>query len=669
MRFRMLHAMALAVGLVLAAQQALAEGRNLRAGYTAFPPYSFDNPDGGVAGYGVDIVTAAAGAMGDEVTFVRYDNPGELIAALADGEIDLTVLLAITQARSELGAFTRQISEFVMELSFADPPPPGVFERRFDGLKVAVSPGSFPDRVLATIPEVTAVYYDTISERLIALLSGEVDAVAGPGYALERVAGAAGLSAMLSIRRVGLASAPNALLVDRGDPELVADLDAFVAAAQADGTIEAIYGRWFAPVALTPREWAVKNLGALLWVFSGVVAVLGGAVTIQMVVNRARRREAARTQTIVEAFDLARAGIAIFDEELRAEASNAAFDAAFPDQARGIREGKRLPDMLREACAAGHFGDPAAEDTREAQISAYVDRLRRGEATETTVHGPSGQVFSRRGIRLSGGRVALVQTDVTELEESRKALAGRATALKLANDQLEAFARVAAHDLKSPAASAATLLDWVADDLARGAAAPPEGVLDTIDQARQLLRRQATLIGDLLAYARAADGAGTAVSILPADRIEEVLELIECPPGFSVAVQPNLPSVSVEPAAFDLVMRNLISNAIKHHDRDRGRITVRALREGAKVAFEVTDDGPGIPEAHKERVFEPFFKLRSHEEVAGSGLGLSMIRAAVLAWGGTIALRGNENGRGTVVRFTTPASADQQGQDGRAAAA
>ncbi|MBN3833549.1 sensor histidine kinase [Burkholderia sp. Ac-20344] len=96
------------------------------------------------------------------------------------------------------------------------------------------------------------------------------------------------------------------------------------------------------------------------------------------------------------------------------------------------------------------------------------------------------------------------------------------------------------------------------------------------------------------------------------------------------------------------VMSNLIDNAIRYSP-ERTRVTVEARRADAAVHVDVADEGPGIPDALRERVFEPFFRLSEEE---GSGLGLAIAREIVRAHGGTISISEASAGRGTRVRIT-----------------
>ncbi|NWM24758.1 sensor histidine kinase, partial [Escherichia coli] len=93
------------------------------------------------------------------------------------------------------------------------------------------------------------------------------------------------------------------------------------------------------------------------------------------------------------------------------------------------------------------------------------------------------------------------------------------------------------------------------------------------------------------------------------------------------------------------VLANLIQNAVDHGGRN---VTLRI--EGASI--EVEDDGPGIPEADRARIFEPFFTSR--RSAGGTGLGLPIARSLLASHGGTIALAAAE--RGTCFEIRVPAA-------------
>jgi len=108
------------------------------------------------------------------------------------------------------------------------------------------------------------------------------------------------------------------------------------------------------------------------------------------------------------------------------------------------------------------------------------------------------------------------------------------------------------------------------------------------------------------------------------------------------------------PERMQRVLFNLIQNAIRHTPPD-GTVTVRAARVGGSVEVEVADTGSGIPEAHHEQVFEPFFRGDSSRTQEGAGLGLAISRAIVEAHGGRIWFEPSVIG--ARVRFCLPAAA------------
>lgn len=102
------------------------------------------------------------------------------------------------------------------------------------------------------------------------------------------------------------------------------------------------------------------------------------------------------------------------------------------------------------------------------------------------------------------------------------------------------------------------------------------------------------------------------------------------------------------------MLSNLIENAIKYSP-DGGTVTVRVARQGAKVVLRVADQGPGIPPALRERVFDRFFRNPDQTQ-SGSGLGLAIVRSVLEKHRGQIVLEAGEGGRGLLVTVRLPLS-------------
>jgi two-component system sensor histidine kinase KdpD len=121
----------------------------------------------------------------------------------------------------------------------------------------------------------------------------------------------------------------------------------------------------------------------------------------------------------------------------------------------------------------------------------------------------------------------------------------------------------------------------------------------------------------------------------------------------AVEVPADLPWVLAEPALIEQVLSNLIENAIRYAGAD-SPISVSAQVADGGVDVQVVDQGPGIPEEERDKVFEKFYRgSPARADEGGAGLGLTICRAIVRAHGGKIAVRAREGG-GTLVEFTLP---------------
>lgn len=115
--------------------------------------------------------------------------------------------------------------------------------------------------------------------------------------------------------------------------------------------------------------------------------------------------------------------------------------------------------------------------------------------------------------------------------------------------------------------------------------------------------------------------------------------------------------VHVHGVFIEQVLINLLDNAARHTPPGR-TVTVSARRKGEGVEIDVCDEGPGIPEAQREKVFEMFYSVRERGRGReGAGLGLAICRGLVGAHGGTIEVLGRPDGTGTCLRVTLPHAA------------
>ncbi|RNG27429.1 sensor histidine kinase [Streptomyces botrytidirepellens] len=219
------------------------------------------------------------------------------------------------------------------------------------------------------------------------------------------------------------------------------------------------------------------------------------------------------------------------------------------------------------------------------------------------------------------------------------------TALEAAVERQRAFVADASHELRSPVASLRTQLEV--------GVAHPE-LLDLPGAVEDVVRLQ-RLAADLLLLARLDAGERPrADSRVELDEL--VRETVEQRTGDRVPVRTDLAAVAATGSRGQLtqVLGNLVDNA-QRHARGEVRVSVRA--DGAEGVVAVADDGSGVPESERERIFERFVRLddaRSRDD-GGAGLGLAIARDVVVRHGGTLTV-GEAPGGGALFEVRLPLS-------------
>lgn len=246
--------------------------------------------------------------------------------------------------------------------------------------------------------------------------------------------------------------------------------------------------------------------------------------------------------------------------------------------------------------------------------------------------------------------------DITARKRVVDDLRRTAARLERANADLEQFAYIASHDLRAPLRAIDHLAALIEDDLAEGAEL--EEVARHLEMLHSRVERMDRLLEGLLTYARAGH---RGVEPEPVDLGELVSDVARTlaesrqRPGVAVEIEGPLPRLSTARVPLEHVLANLLGNAVKHHDRDEGRVVVRAVDLGGAYEFSVADDGPGIPPALHAKAFQMFQTLQPRDRVEGSGLGLALVKRLVERSGGSVRLESPTlEGRGTTIRFTWP---------------
>jgi PAS domain S-box-containing protein len=275
--------------------------------------------------------------------------------------------------------------------------------------------------------------------------------------------------------------------------------------------------------------------------------------------------------------------------------------------------------------------------------------IRHIKATGRMIRNQSGVA-----VRMVGTNMDITARKVEEAEREKIAakLARYTRALERSNLELDAFAYAASHDLKAPLRVIHNASTWIEEDLAGHLTAEAQ---ENMDLLRSRVRRMDRLLDDLLEYSRIGretDDRHTE-AISGTVLMENILGLISPPEGFFVDVSSALAGIKVFRMPLQQILINLISNAIKHHDKKAGRIEVSVVDMGDLLRFSVKDDGPGIAAQYHEQIFKMFQTLKPRDQVEGSGMGLALVRKHVDVAGGELKLE-SAVGQGSTFSFTWP---------------
>jgi len=235
-----------------------------------------------------------------------------------------------------------------------------------------------------------------------------------------------------------------------------------------------------------------------------------------------------------------------------------------------------------------------------------------------------------------------VQTDITDRKKTEKELVET-------NQELDTFFYKASHDLKGPLASVMGIVN-----LARLENSDPlnEKYFTMIETSVKRLDR--TLL-DLIELARTRKGTSKLSQINIMSMVQDILHSLRHLPdfgsiNFEVKID-HLLELKADKVLVLSVFQNLIHNAINYCNQDSPHVKIKVEKHDNGIQLQIIDNGHGIPEGIRDRVFEMFY--RGHPDSTGSGLGLFIVKNALEKMKGNISFE-SEVGKGTTFTINIP---------------
>ena len=230
------------------------------------------------------------------------------------------------------------------------------------------------------------------------------------------------------------------------------------------------------------------------------------------------------------------------------------------------------------------------------------------------------------------------------LEEEKEKLVRN---LQNSNEELQEYAHIVSHDLKSPLRSISALVTWLIEDHREQLG--PEGQVN-LELIQEKIQAMENLITGILRYSQIQHDAESRQAVDLNEVVRQICDVIFIPSHVRV-IPESLPIVQANSAQMHQLFQNLISNAVTHIPEGEGKVWVGCRELPRHWEFFVRDNGVGIAPEYHEKIFKIFQSIDVDRK--GTGIGLSIVKKIVETYSGTIRLE-SQAGAGATFIFTIP---------------
>lgn len=282
---------------------------------------------------------------------------------------------------------------------------------------------------------------------------------------------------------------------------------------------------------------------------------------------------------------------------------------------------------------------------KEGAVTDFNVKIIIADTSTRLVHINASLIYDEKGSPAAAQGIVRDITEFKLLELQKERLL---TDLERSNDELQEYAHVVSHDLKSPLRSINALVSWVKED--------NEGTLDAVtldnlDLIETTLEKMEALISDVLNYSSVSKNTIDYEDVPTQEVLVDIIDLLHIPDHIFITVDQDLPVLKGVRARVQQLFQNLLSNAIQYCDKEKGLIHVSCRDVEGFHQFAISDNGIGIARKYHKKIFKIFQSLHTRKE--STGIGLSIVKKIVDMYNGDIWLE-SEEGIGTTFYFTIP---------------
>ena len=234
-------------------------------------------------------------------------------------------------------------------------------------------------------------------------------------------------------------------------------------------------------------------------------------------------------------------------------------------------------------------------------------------------------------------------TEIKNLEAQKEVILKQ---LEQSNQELHEYAHIVSHDLKSPLRSIDALVNWIKEDNAEKFDAR---TIENLEHIENTLETMEMLISDVLLYSKVGVNKHRNRRINLNDELKKLISALYIPEYIEITLPNPLPVIRANKIEMQQLFQNLISNAVKFIDKEKGSIEIGFTETPEFYQFHVADNGMGIEKQYHEKIFQIFRSLKKSKD--STGIGLSIVKKIIDNYQGQIWLE-SEPGLGTTFYFT-----------------
>lgn len=239
-----------------------------------------------------------------------------------------------------------------------------------------------------------------------------------------------------------------------------------------------------------------------------------------------------------------------------------------------------------------------------------------------------------------------IHLDITDIKQLQKQKEKLVKDLEITNNQLQEYAHIVSHDLKSPLRSINALVSWLKED--------NQQKLDAVSMQNfalieSTLEKMENLISDILNYSSIGSDSIKMKEVDLNLVLTDIKQILHFPEHIRLEILKPLPKITGDRTMLQQLFQNIISNAVRYNDKKIGIIQIDYKNQKSFYEFSIKDNGMGIDKKYHDKIFKIFHSL--HKSKDSTGIGLSIVKKIVENHNGKVWLE-SEPDIGTTFYFT-----------------